>query len=71
MIEFAFYCPACQQPANAKADPVDLLFVTLGKAELTITCGSCDAKFKADTKITQSGTGIKLEERIPDEHEAD
>lgn len=66
MIEFNFYCPACQQPANAKADPVDLLFVTLGQAELFITCTNCDAKFKADTKLTPSGTGIKLGERVPD-----
>lgn len=60
MITFDFYCPACGRPANATADPVDLLFAGMGKAELFITCMACDTRFKAD--VVQPVRGAQLSE---------
>lgn len=49
MIEFPFWCPAEQKVANAKADPVGLLFG--GTPELTVTCVDCETVYKAEVEV--------------------
>jgi len=58
MVTFDFYCPACDRPASASADPAGLLFAALGKAELFIKCTNCETTFKADVTHGEQGAQI-------------
>lgn len=64
MIIFPFYCPACEQVADAKADPVGLLFAAKG---FTVQCSNCETIFKADIQVTATGQKMQLRERVQPE----
>lgn len=58
MITFPFFCPACQQVANTKADPVGLLFG--GASDLALTCEECGAMHRAVVEFGAVGQTVKL-----------
>jgi len=64
VIEFPFFCPACKQVANAKADPVGLLFG--GAVDFQVQCTECSATFKC--AITREHE-VTVKERLPDASE--
>ncbi len=64
MINFPFFCPACQTVADASADPVGLLFG--GKPDLNLECTNCNAVFRVTVNREHE---VIVKERLPDASE--
>ena len=69
MLTFPFYCPSCEQVADAKADPVGLLFGKRGG--FTVECSNCETKFNADIQFGAVGQTLKLGAPFPPEDKED
>lgn len=63
LITFPFFCPECEQVADATADPVGLLF---DAPAFTLTCTACNARFKADITYGAVGQSLTIKQRLPD-----
>jgi len=63
VITFPFFCPGCEKVADAKADPVGLLF---DAPAFTLTCSDCGARFKADIQYGAVGQSLTIKQRLPD-----
>lgn len=65
MVTFPFFCPHCQQQADATADPVDLLF---GGGELVVTCTVCETQFRAE--LATNDQPVQVKEELPNESDS-
>lgn len=63
VITFPFFCPGCEKVADAKADPVGLLF---DAPAFYLTCTDCNARFKADIQYGAVGQTLTIKQRLPD-----
>jgi hypothetical protein len=62
VITFPFWCPACKKVADAKADPVGLLFG--GAPDLKLKCAECNAVFRV---ALDRHYEVTVKDRLPDE----
>ena len=68
MLTFPFFCPGCEQVADANADPVGLLF---NAPAFTLQCTNCNARYKADISYGAVGQSLTIKQRLPDAEQED
>lgn len=69
MFKLPFYCPTCNQMADAMADPIGLLFAGKG---FTLECSECGTKYNADISFGAVGQTINLQGSLsPDDTKED
>lgn len=66
MFTIPFFCPVCDQMADAMADPIGLLFAGKG---YVLECTTCKTKYNADIQVGAVGQTTTLKGQLEQEDE--